>query len=141
MPWVPSLNDLLGHPATKAFLNHGGLHSFYEAIYHGVPMVVMPIGADQPDNARCLLAWVPDHHKCIRAPLWPWHATQVERCQSASELGHHLWVELSMPCEHQASTPAFRINKCPQQRHMQSQTQSHPQLAIRTSIAANVPLV
>ena len=52
VPWVPSLNDLLGHTATRAFLTHGGVHSYYEAIYHAVPMVVMPIGADQPDNAR-----------------------------------------------------------------------------------------
>jgi len=51
VPWLPQ-NDLLGHPATRAFLTHGGIHSLYEAVYHAVPMVVVPIGADQPDNAR-----------------------------------------------------------------------------------------
>ena len=52
VPWLPQ-NDLLGHPATRVFFTHGGIHSMYEAVYHGVPMVVMPLGADQPDNARC----------------------------------------------------------------------------------------
>ena len=51
VPWLPQ-NDLLGHPATAAFPTHGGIHSLYEAVYHAVPMVVVPIGADQPDNAR-----------------------------------------------------------------------------------------
>ena len=51
VPWLPQ-NDLLGHPVTHAFFTHGGIHSMYEAIYHAVPMVVMPLGADQPDNAR-----------------------------------------------------------------------------------------
>ena len=51
LPWLPQ-NDLLGHPAVTAFLSHGGIHSMYEAIYHGVPMVVVPLTADQFDNAR-----------------------------------------------------------------------------------------
>ncbi len=63
VPWVPSLNDLLGHPTTRAFLTHGGVHSYYEAIYHAVPMVVMPIGADQPDNARWAALALPMPHQ------------------------------------------------------------------------------
>ncbi|XP_077332592.1 UDP-glucuronosyltransferase 2A1-like isoform X1 [Lithobates pipiens] len=47
--WIPQ-NDLLGHPKTKAFITHGGTNGIYEAIYHGVPMVGMPLFADQPDN-------------------------------------------------------------------------------------------
>ncbi|XP_025241258.1 UDP-glucuronosyltransferase 2A1 isoform X3 [Theropithecus gelada] len=47
--WIPQ-NDLLGHPQTKAFITHGGTNGIYEAIYHGVPMVGVPIFADQPDN-------------------------------------------------------------------------------------------
>ncbi len=50
-PWLPQ-QDLLGHPAVKVFLTHGGIHSMYEAIYHGVPTVVVPLAADQADNAR-----------------------------------------------------------------------------------------
>ncbi|XP_075058911.1 UDP-glucuronosyltransferase 2A2-like isoform X1 [Mixophyes fleayi] len=47
--WIPQ-NDLLGHPKTKAFITHGGTNGIYEAIYHGIPMVGMPLFADQPDN-------------------------------------------------------------------------------------------
>lgn len=39
-----------GHPKTRAFITHGGTNGLYEAIYHGIPMVGVPIFADQPDN-------------------------------------------------------------------------------------------
>ncbi|KAM4615222.1 UDP-glucuronosyltransferase 2C1-like [Polymixia lowei] len=47
--WIPQ-NDLLGHPKTKAFITHGGTNGLYEAIYHAVPIVGMPLFADQPHN-------------------------------------------------------------------------------------------
>ncbi|KAF4113751.1 UDP-glucuronosyltransferase 2A1-like [Onychostoma macrolepis] len=47
--WIPQ-NDLLGHPKTKAFITHGGTNGLYEAIYHGVPIVGLPLWGDQPDN-------------------------------------------------------------------------------------------
>ncbi|XP_077877487.1 UDP-glucuronosyltransferase 2B15 isoform X3 [Ictidomys tridecemlineatus] len=47
--WIPQ-NDLLGHPKTKAFITHGGINGIYEGIYHGIPMVGIPLFADQPDN-------------------------------------------------------------------------------------------
>lgn len=40
----------IGHPKTKAFITHGGTNGIYEAIYHGIPMIGIPLFADQPDN-------------------------------------------------------------------------------------------
>ncbi|XP_032905977.1 UDP-glucuronosyltransferase 2C1-like [Amblyraja radiata] len=47
--WIPQ-NDLLGHPNTRAFVSHGGTNGIYEAIYHGVPVVGIPLLFDQFDN-------------------------------------------------------------------------------------------
>ncbi|XP_074200501.1 UDP-glucuronosyltransferase 2C1-like [Camelus bactrianus] len=47
--WIPQ-NDLLGHPQTRAFITHSGTNGVYEAIYHGVPMVGIPMFGDQHDN-------------------------------------------------------------------------------------------
>ncbi|XP_017372057.1 UDP-glucuronosyltransferase 2B7 [Cebus imitator] len=53
--WIPQ-NDLLGHPKTRAFITHGGANGIYEAIYHGIPMVGLPLFADQPDNIAHMMA-------------------------------------------------------------------------------------
>ena len=47
--WVPQ-QDVLGHAA--AALVHGGSGSTLGALAAGVPLVVMPLFADQPQNAR-----------------------------------------------------------------------------------------
>ncbi|KAM9352649.1 UDP-glucuronosyltransferase 2C1-like [Symphorus nematophorus] len=47
--WLPQ-NDLLGHPKTRVFVTHGGTNGVQEAIYHGVPVVGLPLFFDQPDN-------------------------------------------------------------------------------------------
>ncbi|XP_034076698.1 UDP-glucuronosyltransferase 2C1-like isoform X3 [Gymnodraco acuticeps] len=47
--WMPQ-NDLLGHPKTKLFVAHGGTNGVQEALYHGVPIVGLPLIFDQPDN-------------------------------------------------------------------------------------------
>ncbi|XP_066173871.1 UDP-glucuronosyltransferase 2A2-like isoform X3 [Sylvia atricapilla] len=53
--WLPQ-NDLLGHPLTKAFITHGGTNGLYEAIYHGIPVVGIPMFADQHDNIAHMVA-------------------------------------------------------------------------------------
>nr|XP_040037634.1 UDP-glucuronosyltransferase 2C1-like [Gasterosteus aculeatus aculeatus] len=47
--WLPQ-KDLLGHPKTRAFVAHGGTNGMYEAIYHGVPVLGLPLLFDQFDN-------------------------------------------------------------------------------------------
>ncbi|XP_019722186.1 UDP-glucuronosyltransferase 2C1-like isoform X1 [Hippocampus comes] len=47
--WMPQ-NDLLGHPRMKLFVAHGGTNGLQEAIYHGIPVVGIPLFFDQYDN-------------------------------------------------------------------------------------------
>ncbi len=42
--------SLKGHNKTRMFVFHGGVNGAYEAIYHGVPVVGIPLFADQVDN-------------------------------------------------------------------------------------------
>ncbi|KAK9522052.1 hypothetical protein VZT92_018544 [Zoarces viviparus] len=49
LDWLPQ-KDLLGHPKTRVFVAHGGTNGIQEAIYHGVPLVGLPLMFDQPDN-------------------------------------------------------------------------------------------
>nr|XP_057943232.1 UDP-glucuronosyltransferase 2A1-like [Doryrhamphus excisus] len=53
--WLPQ-NDLLGHPKTRVFVTHGGTNGVQEAIYHGVPIVGLPLFFDQPDNVNRIQA-------------------------------------------------------------------------------------
>ena len=51
MDWMPQ-NDLLAHPNVKVFVTHSGNNGQHEALYHGVPMVALPLFGDQPYNAQ-----------------------------------------------------------------------------------------
>lgn len=51
--WFPQ-NDILAHPKCVLFITHGGIHSVLESIYHGVPMVGIPIFADQVQNVEAV---------------------------------------------------------------------------------------
>ncbi|XP_073845753.1 UDP-glycosyltransferase family 50 member B3 isoform X2 [Musca autumnalis] len=48
--WLPQ-QDILGHPKLRAFVTHGGLLSMYETVYHGVPVVTMPVFCDHDVNS------------------------------------------------------------------------------------------
>lgn len=45
---------LTGHPKTRAFVTHGGTNGLYEAVYHAVPLVGIPLFADQSYNLGSL---------------------------------------------------------------------------------------
>uniref|UniRef100_T1P936 UDP-glucuronosyltransferase n=1 Tax=Musca domestica TaxID=7370 RepID=T1P936_MUSDO len=48
-PWFPQ-PDVLAHPRVKLFISHGGLLSTSESVYHGKPMLGLPVFYDQTMN-------------------------------------------------------------------------------------------
>ncbi|KAH7675435.1 UDP-glucuronosyl/UDP-glucosyltransferase protein [Dioscorea alata] len=49
--WVPQL-DVLGHSAVGGFLSHCGWSSVIEALWFGLPMVLLPLFVDHDVNAK-----------------------------------------------------------------------------------------
>lgn len=43
---------IVGHSNVRLFISHGGLLSTIETIYHGKPVLAIPIFGDQPSNAQ-----------------------------------------------------------------------------------------
>uniref|UniRef100_A0A914HX86 glucuronosyltransferase n=1 Tax=Globodera rostochiensis TaxID=31243 RepID=A0A914HX86_GLORO len=54
-PWVPQM-EILANPKTLLFITHGGLKSVREGLCAGVPMIVLPLFAEQAHQAHLLLA-------------------------------------------------------------------------------------
>ncbi|XP_055846166.1 uncharacterized protein LOC129912079 [Episyrphus balteatus] len=52
--WLPQ-DDVLNHKNVKLFVTHGGLGSVVESQYHGVPMVGIPLFADQSANMESVV--------------------------------------------------------------------------------------
>lgn len=44
--------SVLAHPGARAFITHAGSHGLFEGLCHAVPMLMVPISGDQPDNAQ-----------------------------------------------------------------------------------------
>jgi len=61
LPWLPQ-NDLLGHPKVCLFMTHGGTNGLYEAIYHSVPVLGLPLLVDQFDNLVRIERWDAGSH-------------------------------------------------------------------------------
>ncbi|CAB0003852.1 unnamed protein product [Nesidiocoris tenuis] len=54
LAWVPQLG-ILAHKNTKLFITHGGLQGTMETVHYGVPIVGIPIFADQPKNVKFMV--------------------------------------------------------------------------------------
>ena len=50
MRWLPQAS-LLAHPKTRLFISHCGLNAIFEAAHYGVPVLAMPLPADQHNHA------------------------------------------------------------------------------------------
>ncbi|XP_035701123.1 UDP-glucuronosyltransferase 2B15 isoform X2 [Folsomia candida] len=48
--WIPQ-QDVIAHPKIRAFIGHGGLLGTHEAIFHAVPMIILPLFAEQDFQA------------------------------------------------------------------------------------------
>ena len=48
--WAPQLR-ILQHKAVRMTIMHGGMNGVSEALYNGVPIIVLPYGGDQGSNA------------------------------------------------------------------------------------------
>lgn len=51
--WLPQ-GDIMGHPNVILFIGHGGALSSQEAIYHGIPSILVPFMLDQRVNAKII---------------------------------------------------------------------------------------
>lgn len=54
-PWFSQVT-VFKHKNIKAFITHGGLMGFQEAVYFGIPLIGIPIYGDQHTNLKCAVA-------------------------------------------------------------------------------------
>lgn len=70
--------DILGNKQCRLFITHAGVSSFQESVCHGVPLLALPLVADQLGNA----------HRAQRlgiASVLPWDQLSVEGIVTAAE--------------------------------------------------------
>jgi glucuronosyltransferase len=48
LDWLPQ-QEIMAHPKTILFFTHFGMHGALEAVWYGLPMVGIPLFADQGD--------------------------------------------------------------------------------------------
>jgi zeaxanthin glucosyltransferase len=62
LSWIPQIPVL---EQAAVMVTHGGLGTVKECIFQGVPMVVFPVGRDQPDNAKRIV----HHHLGLQGEI------------------------------------------------------------------------
>ena len=52
--WETTTLSSKGHSQTRLMIYHCGINGVFEAIYHGIPVICIPIQGDQWDNVKRL---------------------------------------------------------------------------------------
>ncbi|GJN32390.1 hypothetical protein PR202_gb20897 [Eleusine coracana subsp. coracana] len=89
--WAPQ-QEILANPAVGGFVTHGGWNSVLESLWHGVPMIPWPLGAEQPlitfELVACMGVAVELKTCAGRGDSVQVEATELERaCRKAAEEG------------------------------------------------------
>lgn len=53
--WIDRQQDVLAHRNVRALITNGGINSINEAMYHGLPIIGIPLFADQEANVNLLV--------------------------------------------------------------------------------------
>jgi hypothetical protein len=76
--------DVLGHPATRLLVSHCGLHSVYEAAFHGVPVVGVPFMFEQVNTEE--LQWISERVQCAASFSMPFIMLKfIDRCWTSHD--------------------------------------------------------
>ncbi|CAH0596438.1 unnamed protein product [Chrysodeixis includens] len=106
--WAPQ-QSILAHPNLVLFITHGGLLSITETIHHGVPVISIPVFADQFQNAK--RAEVQGFGKSVKLTM-DLHKGLKQALDDV--LGNPSYAavakELSVAYHHRQSTPKEDIN-------------------------------
>uniref|UniRef100_A0ACD5US64 Uncharacterized protein n=1 Tax=Avena sativa TaxID=4498 RepID=A0ACD5US64_AVESA len=79
--WAPQAR-ILAHASTAAFMSHCGWNSILESLYHGVPLIGWPLGAEQFFNAMVVVEW----GVCVEVARGNMESSAVERGAVAEAL-------------------------------------------------------
>ncbi|XP_076461779.1 2-hydroxyacylsphingosine 1-beta-galactosyltransferase-like [Babylonia areolata] len=80
--WIPQ-NSLLAHPKCRVFVGHGGMSGHYQALYHAVPVLDLPLLYDQVQNAKAV------HRKGFGLYLHIREMTADDMVRAVTELTHN----------------------------------------------------
>ena len=84
LDWAPQL-AILRHRSIRMAILHGGINGVHEALHSGVPIIVLPLFADQPANAVAVV-----HHGLgVKLDIGNLTGTQIAESISAIDKGNY----------------------------------------------------